>query len=63
MLAITHYVVQKGNKHLHLTPTEGVFWGKKDGAFCFYSAEAAAQVACALTADKAKITVVECEEV
>lgn len=59
---MTSYLVKRGSKYLHLDTKNGIFWGKKDGAFHFFSSDAAMQVSCGLTSSKAKITIVECEE-
>lgn len=61
MSSCTYYLVKRGNKYLHLDTKTGISWGRREGAFCFFSTDAAAQVSCALTTSKAKITIVECE--
>lgn len=59
---MTSYLVKRGSKFLHLDTKSGIFWGKKEGAFSFFSQDAAMQVSCGLTSSKAKITIIECEE-
>ena len=61
-MIITSYIVKRGNKYLHMDQKAGVFWGRKSGAFKFYSVDAATQVACALTSTKAVICIEVCEE-
>ena len=62
VITMTAYLVRRGSKFLHMDPKNGIFWGKKTGAFHFFSQDAAAQVSCGLTSSKAKITIEECEE-
>lgn len=59
---MAYYLVRRGSKYLHINTQNGVFWGKKDGAFHFFSQDAAVQVSCGLTSNKARITIMECEE-
>ena len=46
---MTAYLVKRGGKYLHIDTKNGVSWGKKEGAFHFFSTDAAAQVSCGLT--------------
>ena len=46
-----YYIIRKGNKWLHLHPEHGISWGKKAGAFRFYSEAAAWEVGCGACGD------------
>lgn len=59
---MTAYLVKRGGKYLHMDTKNGVFWGRKEGAFHFFSTDAAAQVSCGLTSNRARIMIVACEE-
>ena len=55
-----YYIVRRGTKYLHMSPSIEVTWGAKDGAFRFYSSEAALGIA--LTDDpNVDYDVVRCE--
>ena len=41
---MTAYLVKRGGKYLHMDAKNGVFWGRMEGAFHFFSTDAAAQV-------------------
>lgn len=57
----TPCVVKMGRKYLHMSVTQGVTWGAREGAFIFTTTDSAAQIAWALTPTNATISIEYCK--